>query len=438
MNIFNFNLSAKTKRWAAFICANIFCSIQFSLQTMGNVIYPGLKHSLGLSPSEASYLISSLYWSYLPLQLFVGIFYNKLGARKILSMGALSCAFGSLLFALSPNLLIAYIGRIIIGLGAGVAFVGLICIIADDFQVKYFATMVGVCESFGMLNSGILERVNAIAVAHYNWNFVLELYAFICFILAILLFILIKPHTVDDNDKHLDLKKMVNDISTELAIVISKPQAWYAAIFACGFFSIVSVFSGLWAMPFLTHAHNMNIMTAANTIEWIYYGIALGCPMITLISSKIKFYRHVTLTTGLFTTFMLALIIFDTALTITQLKIFMFLIGFSCTSYILSFEILRGIVPKNLQGAAYGFGNMMCVCGGVIFSPIIAKVLEYMNGTHAQTYSVHALQTSLGAFIGILAVISILSIKINAINFRCFPSDEKISSEDEINSSKAN
>jgi predicted MFS family arabinose efflux permease len=73
--------------------------------------------------------LSALYfYPYVFLQVPLGAMIDQIGARFLMSGALAFAAVGSVLFAVSDTLLLAYIGRTMIGIGSAVGFLGSLAI----------------------------------------------------------------------------------------------------------------------------------------------------------------------------------------------------------------------------------------------------------------------------------------------------------------------
>src|SRR4051812_15982795 len=81
------------------LLAGLFFLYEFFIRAfMGSVASP-LQTALMLSPAQFSMIASAYYFAYSPMQIPVGLLMDRFGARALLSVGALLCAIGTLIFS---------------------------------------------------------------------------------------------------------------------------------------------------------------------------------------------------------------------------------------------------------------------------------------------------------------------------------------------------
>ena len=98
--------------------------------------------------------LSAVYfYAYAGMQLPVGILHDRYGPRRVLTGAAMLCALGSLLFAVAESLTAAYLGRLLMGAGAGFALVGTFKVASIWHPPRRFALLTGLAITFGMVGA---------------------------------------------------------------------------------------------------------------------------------------------------------------------------------------------------------------------------------------------------------------------------------------------
>src|SRR5689334_19956382 len=107
--------------WSVWVVTTAFVLLQFFLQLSSGEIIEGLMKSFSLTAFGGGVLASSYYYIYVLLQTPAGMLIDRYGARGILSISALNVCIGSLLFASAKTVLVALLGRVLMGIGAAFA-----------------------------------------------------------------------------------------------------------------------------------------------------------------------------------------------------------------------------------------------------------------------------------------------------------------------------
>jgi len=105
---------------------------------------------------------SFYYYSYVAVQIPTGILADSWGPRKLLTAGTLLSSLGAFLFACSPSILVADLGRLFIGGSIGVAWVSILKLSTRWFRSNRFAVSTGLALSLGIcgaLSAGVPLRL---------------------------------------------------------------------------------------------------------------------------------------------------------------------------------------------------------------------------------------------------------------------------------------
>ena len=133
--------------------ALLFVLFQFFIQLSSGEIVNGLMKSFQLTAFGGGFLASAYYYIYVALQTPAGILMGRYGPRKLLSLGAAVLMVGSIVFASAHWLVVAFLGRLLMGTGAAFAFVGTLHLTDKWFPRDRFAFMTGLVELGGMLGT---------------------------------------------------------------------------------------------------------------------------------------------------------------------------------------------------------------------------------------------------------------------------------------------
>ena len=109
--------------------AALFFLYEFFLRTFVGSLAPQIIPDLHLNAETFALLGSAYYIAYGAMQVPVGILADKFGVKKIMIFATLLCAVATYLFANSTSFGLAFITRMMMGLGSSFAFVCLLVIL---------------------------------------------------------------------------------------------------------------------------------------------------------------------------------------------------------------------------------------------------------------------------------------------------------------------
>ena len=92
----------------------VFLNIPPALDTLMKVY--------SVSYTDISILISALLWTHALMQIPAGIITDRIGVKKTLMLSTIFMGFGGFIPALTPNIIVAVIGRVVVGIGTGLSF----------------------------------------------------------------------------------------------------------------------------------------------------------------------------------------------------------------------------------------------------------------------------------------------------------------------------
>lgn len=107
-----------------FLCFALGYLLSYALRSINAVIAPSLLADVGLSNSDLGLLSSAYFVSFASVQLPLGIWLDKYGARRTESALLLVAALGAVVFATSTSLTGLWIGRALIGAGVSACLMG--------------------------------------------------------------------------------------------------------------------------------------------------------------------------------------------------------------------------------------------------------------------------------------------------------------------------
>src|SRR3954447_155529 len=133
----------------AWLITAVYYFYQYTLRSAPAVMMPQMSQAFGLSTMGVASLVGLFYWGYSPFSLVAGVALDRLGARKVVPLGAAAGGVGALLFA-TGNPQAASVGRILQGAGSVFALVGAVYIASTGFPASRAASLIGVTQMFGM------------------------------------------------------------------------------------------------------------------------------------------------------------------------------------------------------------------------------------------------------------------------------------------------
>lgn len=400
-----------------FLLSALFYLYEFIIQVSPAIMVNDLMQIFSVNATKLGILSSCFFYSYTLMQFPAGLIFDKYNIRFTLCTVILICSGGVLLFALSNNIYAAAIARFIIGGASAFAFTGTLHLIITWLPPRFFAFFAGLTEMLGSIGAIIGTVPLAYLIHKFGWRIGLIYFSGFGVLLAILVLVMIKgkKNTVTNLDETpASVYKRKFNLKRNLQTVFKNQQTWVIGIYSFTIWAPILGFSALWAVPFLEIKYKLTLMQAAHAIFFAWLGVAIGSPLIGWVSDIIK--RRCILQTICALIGMLALFMLVYWHNINHLiaNFLLFMIGFGSAGQTISFALIRDNNPYFTAGTANGFNNMVVVAGGILFQPLIGKILDFSwhglmcNGV--RSYDIHSYQIAFLSLIICYLIALIISI----------------------------
>jgi MFS family permease len=355
---------------ASVICilAAMFYMYEYTLQVSPAVMTNELMHDLGLNAASLGTMAAFYYYSYTPMQLPAGLLFDRFGPRRLISLAILICAVGAFLFGITPDAVIASVGRFLMGIGSAFSFIGALLLVSRWFPTHYFALLTGLVQLMSSVGAIAGQVPLVTAINHWGWRATIISLSIVGCLLALLVWTVVRdsPETVSKGHKFQPPPKKSE--LRRLQQVCSNKQTWLIALYSFAIWAPITAFAALWGIPFLVASYGLMI--------WL--GIGLGSPLIGWFSDKIHSRSKPLSFSALLGIISLTLIIYCPSLSLPWLYFILFVFGLAASGQSLAFGVVKDNNTSCVVGTAIGFNNMAVVAGGALFQPLIG-VLLYVN-----------------------------------------------------------
>ncbi len=388
------------RAWAVWLVAAIFYLYEYVLRASPSVMTEQLMQDFAITTTSLGILSSMYYYAYTPLQIPIGVVVDWLGARVVITISCILCVLGTFFFAYSSSLFLAQVGRFLIGAGSACAFLCTLKLVADWFPPKYFAVLSGMTTLTGITTGGyFVGRPFAEFVNALGWRGAMIWCAIIGIAVTALCWFIIRNSPFGD-DASTSKKSKSENIWKNIKILVKSRQTWLIALYGCMFYVPISVFSELWAVPYLMKRYAIDNATAASIGVMVVLGKGIGAPGIALLSNALESRKKVMY----FCSF-LGMAAFSIAVylpvPIWMMQSLLFFLGGCVGAQVLCFALNQEINPKEISATSVGFTNMIVMMSGIIFQPLMGLLLDALwdgsvaDLTGQRVYSLHAYQTAI-------------------------------------------
>lgn len=375
-----------------------------------------LSAAFGLSAASLGNLSAFYFYGYVAVQIPTGLLADRIGPRKVLSVGAVATAVGTLLFALAPGVVLANAGRFAIGAAAGVAFVSMLKLASHWMPSRQFAFASGVALFTGVVGATLAGAPLRIAVDAFGWREVMVASAVVTFAAAIAIWLVVR----DDPSERGFASYLPRDarapgavsMTAQVRAVLAYRNTWLLLAIPGAFSGIILTFPGLWGVPFLVTHYGFSIREAATLasamlIVWSASSMVYG-PLSQRIGRRKPVYAG-----GLVAiTALWAVLVFVPGMPRTMLVAVLLAVSVASGAFIVNFAFAKESVPAHLAGTVSGMANMGVMLGGMLMQPLVGFVLDARwdgaMADGARVYSFAAYQAGFALMLGWAAVALVL------------------------------
>jgi MFS family permease len=377
--------------WLIWSLSAFFLFYKYAIEVSPSVMTADLMRSFGIDATQLGNLAACYFYAYLLLQIPAGLLIDRFGPRRVTSLAIALCGCGALLFGLGETAFTAGIGRFLTGTGAAFAPINCLKLTANWFPSNRFAFMAGLMMSVGMLGAVGGQAPLAEFIDLLGWRASMEVIGIAGILFAFLFWIIIRDHA--PHQASVSFAPKAKNFWNGFKEIIKSKQTWWLSIYSGLAFAPVSVFGGLWGVPFLMQSYHLSHRSAAHQVSLIFIGFAVGAPFAGWLSDRLGQRKKVMFWGTLFALILNGLILYLSEVPISVLSIILFLFGATISCFLLCFTMIRESNAPILAATAIGTMNAFDALFGAFSDPLTGKFLDLgWLGTMADGVRVYPLE----------------------------------------------
>ncbi len=352
----------------------------------------GIAHDLTLAfqttAASLGALAATYFYVYTIMQVPTGILVDTLGPRRILFLGGLVAAAGSVLFGLADTLNEALVGRTLVGLGVSVTFIAMLKIIAVNFDERRFATLVGASMLVGNLGSVLAGAPLSLLAQSISWRGIFVGAGALSALLGVACWFFVK----DGGSERPRFDRTV--IFGGLASVLKNRSTWPAVVVNFGLAGSFFSFAGLWATPYLMRVHELTRAQASSHLSLYFAGFALGCFFIGTLSDRLGKRKPVVIAGAFLYCLLWLFWLTNIRLPLAATYCLFGLMGLTTASFALTWACAKEVNPPMLSGMSTSVTNMGGFLAGALLQPLAGWAMDQVwDGTLANGVRVYGPDT---------------------------------------------
>jgi sugar phosphate permease len=370
-------------RWGGYtVLILAYMTVYFHRMAPG-VVAADLMAAFHASGAALGSLAAMYYYVYTAMQVPAGVLADTLGARIGVALGCLVAGGGSMLFGLAPGIEVASLGRLLVGLGVSVVFVGLMRSNTQWFGERRYGAISGLTLSLGNIGSILAAGPLAVLLAAASWRTVFVAMGVFSLAIALLsaLFVRSRPEDaglpsvreIEGKPPHPERDR---HWLADLGGVFATAAIWPSFFVMFGVTGSLFAFAGLWGVPLMRDVFGLDRTGASLYTTAALAGFALGSLLMGWLSDHLGRRKPVMLGACAFSVLAwLALVLLPWGPGWTGLALYA-LLGVAAGGFVVGYAAAKEVVPPGVAGMAIALVNTGLFLGAAIMQPAFGWVLD--------------------------------------------------------------
>ncbi len=391
----------------AWLITAVYYFYQYTLRSAPAVMMPQLSGAFGMTAAGVASLAGLFYYGYSPFSLVAGVALDRLGARRVVPIGAAAVGVGALLFG-SGSSEAASVGRLLQGAGGVFALVGAVYIASTSFPASRAATLIGATQMFGMAGGSAGQFVVGPAIgAGVPWQSFWIVMGIAGLAISGVLYFMLPPQqtrAADDRD-------WMRTAIAAMGSVFRNPQSSLCGIIAGLIFIPTTIFDMTWGVRYLEEGRGFDYATAVLRSAVVPVGWMVGCPLLGALSDRIGRRKPVIGGGAAVLLLCLAWILYGAA-EVFPPYVLGFTAGVASGVAMIPYTVIKEANPPHLSGTATGVINFINFTFSALLGPVFAGIMATVSGGGSRTSLDHYQTTFAPLLYGVaLAIVLTLLLK---------------------------
>lgn len=402
--------------WFIWGLAAAFYMIGFFQRVAPAVMTGELMQDFSISAAGLGNLSAFYFYSYVAMQIPTGILADTWGPRRLLSTGALIAGAGTLIFAFSPGIAAAAVGRLLIGASVAVAFVCMLKLASNWFPTRMFAMVTGAALFTGMMGAVFAGPPLRLLMDAYSWRSIMVGAALFTWLIGLCIYVFARDWPRQKGYENL-AEAGAEERRTDLAVVFENLRRAFQSkntlllfVIPGGIVGCTLTFAGLWGVPYLSTHQGLTIAEASVATSGLLVAWAIGGPVFGWASDRIGKRKPLYIIGCAICITGWSLIFFIPSINTPWLAALLIMTGFCSGCMVISFAFAKESIPVHLAGTVSGIINMGVMTGPMILQPAVGVVLDlFWHQEMAQGVRIYS-QTAYRAGFSLMLAWGILSL----------------------------
>ncbi len=368
-----------------------------------SVMIDDLMRDFAVNAAVLGNLSAFYFYAYTAMQIPAGVLVDRFGSRLVLALSVAASAIGGVLFAITSDLTVASIGRLLVGFGCGFSFVGAIKLATQWFPPRRFALLSGLTMMLGMIGGVGGQAPVAALIALWGWRATIIAAAVGALALSAAIWLIVRdrPESMERMPAGTPASESsLNDFGQALRI----RETWLLSLFGMGMGAPLLAFASLWAVPYLMTVYVLSRPAAAAMSSLVIIGWGAGAPVLGWLSDRLGRRKTPMLAAITIELIAFAVLVYVPGLPLVLVQGLMLLHGLAIGALPIVYALSCEHTPPSASGATLAFVNMAVIGAGAIFQPVVGWLLDlHWDGRMEAGVRVYSIEAFHAAFLAIIA-----------------------------------
>jgi len=345
---------------------------------------PLLKADLGISNTQAGWLMAIFFIAYTIFQLPSGFLGDRFGPRRALTWGAVVSIAGNLIFSQATSFGILSLGQLVNGLGQAMGWTSSLKMIVSWFPRSRRATAIGLFATSVTLGSSVGIRLSGLLGDHLGWRSSFIIPPVLMAIVVLLFWMKVKDTPLErglpDFEDEIQLERQIeNDPRSRLTLVLTNRILWSVALV---YFCFVYVQFGclVWTPSFLKEAYAMSVDRASTITALVLLPGVFASPLAGFLSDHYFGGKRKPLILIGMLILALSTFLLSRKVNIVPAAGLLAVVGLM----IIMPDVLLAAYPsdilsRKLSATGMGFLTTFTSIAGIITTPLSGKIIDLFN-----------------------------------------------------------
>ena len=392
------------RAWTIWVLGATAFAFAFFHRVAPSVMVGDLMRDFAVGAAVLGNLSAIYFYAYAGLQVPIGTLLDHWGARVMLTVSVGIAAAGSLLFGLAETVHVAYLGRLMIGVGSAVGFVGTLALIGRWFPPQRFAFLSGMTMLVAMTGGIGGQAPLALVVESLGWRNTMFAAAIFGATLSTAIWLIVRNAPDRGTAGETNQGQGWRELGANLKKTATDRRIWVIAGMAAAMSGPMLAFGGLWGVPYLSAEYGLDRPSAAFCASLMFIGWAIGAPASGWLSDYLKRRKMPLVVSSVLALVLMSILFLAPDLPLPVAAALIFAIGLSASMMVICFALVRELSDPKVHGAATGLVNCFTVGSGALLQPVIGVILDFgWDGEMADGARLYATETYRLAFWTLIA-----------------------------------